>query len=72
MRRFIGRDHELRLLGRALRSVHDAVGSEKPGQCLLMRGRRRVGKSSLVEEFLRRTEVPYLFFTAAGGTAGTS
>lgn len=34
-----------------------------------MRGRRRVGKSSLVEEFLRRTEVPYLFFTAAGGTA---
>ncbi|MEU9890097.1 hypothetical protein [Sphaerisporangium sp. NPDC051011] len=31
--------------------------------------RRRVGKSSLVEEFLRRTETPNLFFTAAGGTA---
>ncbi|MFD4241244.1 ATP-binding protein [Streptomyces sp. NPDC058525] len=69
MRRFIGRDRELNVLGNALRSVRDAVGSVKPGQCILMRGRRRVGKSSLVEEFLRRTEVPYLFFTAAGGAA---
>jgi AAA+ ATPase superfamily predicted ATPase len=34
-----------------------------------MRGRRRVGKSSLVEEFLRRAEVPSLFFTAAGASA---
>lgn len=69
MRRFIGRDRELNVLGSALRAVHDAVGSAKPGQCILMRGRRRVGKSSLVEEFLRRTEAPNLFFTAAGGTA---
>jgi AAA+ ATPase superfamily predicted ATPase len=69
MRRFIGRDRELNVLGNALRAVRDAVGSAKPGQCILMRGRRRVGKSSLVEEFLRRTETPYLFFTAAGGTA---
>ncbi|MEV7415140.1 DUF234 domain-containing protein [Streptomyces sp. NPDC089919] len=69
MRRFIGRDLELDVLGNALRSVHEAVGSPKPGQCILMRGRRRVGKSSLVEEFLRRTEVPHVFFTAAGGTA---
>ncbi len=69
MRRFIGRDRELHMLGSALRSVQDAVSSAKPGQCILMRGRRRVGKSSLVEEFLRRTEVPNLFFTAAGGAA---
>lgn len=69
MRRFIGRDRELKLLGNALRAVDNAVGSAKPGQCILMRGRRRVGKSSLVEEFLGRTEVPHLFFTAAGGTA---
>ena len=34
-----------------------------------MRGRRRVGKSTLVEEFLRRAEVPQLFFTAGGGSA---
>lgn len=69
MRSFIGRDHELNVLSNALQTVHDAVGSAKPGQCILMRGRRRVGKSSLVEEFLRRAETPYLFFTAAGGTA---
>ena len=69
MRRFIGRDRELGVLGNALQAVHDAVGSVKAGQCILMRGRRRVGKSSLVEEFLRRTGTPYLFFTAAGGTS---
>jgi AAA+ ATPase superfamily predicted ATPase len=34
-----------------------------------MRGRRRVGKSTLVEEFLAREAVPHLFFTAAGGSA---
>jgi AAA+ ATPase superfamily predicted ATPase len=45
------------------------MGSRDPGQCILMRGRRRIGKSSLVEEFLHRAEVPSLFFTAAGGTA---
>jgi len=69
MHRFIGRERELTLLGNALQAVRDAVGSARPGQCILMRGRRRVGKSSLVEEFLRRTGTPYLFFTAAGGTA---
>ncbi|MFI6936921.1 ATP-binding protein [Streptomyces sp. NPDC050287] len=70
MRRFIGRDRELSVLGSAFQAVRDAAGSAaQPGQCVLMRGRRRVGKSRLVEEFLRRTETPYLFFTAAGGTA---
>ncbi|MBY8877526.1 ATP-binding protein [Actinacidiphila acidipaludis] len=69
MRRFIGRDRELRVLHNVFQGVRDAVGTAKPGQCVLMRGRRRVGKSSLVEEFLRRTEVPNLFFTASGGTA---
>jgi AAA+ ATPase superfamily predicted ATPase len=52
-----------------LDGVREAAGSAKPGRCILMRGRRRVGKSSLVEEFLRRAEVPHLFFTAAGGSA---
>jgi AAA+ ATPase superfamily predicted ATPase len=69
VRRFIGRDRELRVLREALDGVGAAVGSARPGQCILMRGRRRVGKSSLVEEFLRRAEVPNLFFTAAGGSA---
>ncbi|MGI5285326.1 ATP-binding protein [Nonomuraea polychroma] len=69
MRRFIGRERELRLLGAAFEKIREEVGSQKPGRCVLLRGRRRVGKSSLVEEFLRRAEVPHLFFTAAGGSA---
>lgn len=69
MRRFIGRERELRVLREALDGVRAAIGSAEPGQCIMMRGRRRVGKSSLVEEFLRRAGVPSLFFTAAGGSA---
>ncbi|MDI5969794.1 ATP-binding protein [Streptomyces sp. SL13] len=70
MDRFIGRERELRALTRALEDVRGAAGgATQPGQCLLMRGRRRVGKSTLVEEFLRQAEVPHLFFTAGGGSA---
>jgi hypothetical protein len=32
---------------------------------MLIRGRRRVGKSRLVEEFVERAGLPYLFFTAS-------
>lgn len=69
MQRFIGRRHQLRVLSETLASVGGAVGSARPGECILLRGRRRVGKSSLVEEFIRRSGVPSLFFTAAGGSA---
>ncbi|MFM9449117.1 ATP-binding protein [Streptomyces acidiscabies] len=69
MHRFIGRGRELRVLSETLASVSAAIGSDHPGQCILMRGRRRVGKSSLVEEFIRKSQAPYLFFTAAGGSA---
>ncbi|MEZ0069524.1 AAA+ ATPase superfamily predicted ATPase [Streptacidiphilus sp. MAP12-20] len=69
MPRFIGRDRELRTLQNALSEVKRSVGAAQAGRCLLMRGRRRVGKSTLVEEFLRRAAVPHLFFTAGGGTA---
>ncbi|PAZ14093.1 ATPase [Streptomyces sp. SA15] len=69
MHRFIGRDRELNVLHRAFQEVREAAGSAKPGRCVLMRGRRRIGKSTLVEEFIRRSETPYLFFTAAGGSA---
>lgn len=37
----------------------------RPGRAVLMRGRRRVGKSRLVEEFVERAGVPSLFFTAS-------
>ncbi len=69
MCRFVGRKRELRVLGEALESVGSAAGSDRPGQCILMRGRRRVGKSSLVEEFIQRCGAPSVFFTAAGGAA---
>jgi AAA+ ATPase superfamily predicted ATPase len=69
MHRFIGRDRELRTLRNAIDEVREAVGAAQPGQCVLMRGRRRVGKSTLVEEFLRQAAVPHLFFTAGGGSA---
>lgn len=68
MHRFIGRDQELRTLQGALAEVRAGVGGPQPGQCVLIRGRRRVGKSTLVEEFLRQAEVPSLFFTAGGGS----
>src|SRR5437879_3244838 len=67
--RFIGRDRELRTLHSTLDEVRAAVGAAQPGRCVLMRGRRRVGKSTLVEEFLGRAAVPHLFFTAGGGSA---
>lgn len=69
MRRFVGRKRELRTLDAALQGVRQDIGTAKPGRCVLLRGRRRVGKSSLVEEFLERSGVPSLFFTAAGSSA---
>jgi AAA+ ATPase superfamily predicted ATPase len=67
--KFVGRERELAVLGAALQRVRDEMGDGRPGQCLMIRGRRRIGKSSLVEEFLRRENVPSLFFTASGGPA---
>ena len=67
MSSFVGRARELELLGRVLAEV--SAGSGQPGRCLLIRGRRRIGKSSLVEAFLQRADVPSLFFTAAGAPA---
>lgn len=62
---FIGRQSqlgELEILLDRVRTKDDA----KPGKAILIRGRRRVGKSRLVEEFVRRSGVPYLFYAAAG------
>ncbi|MGP4110448.1 ATP-binding protein [Streptomyces sp. 4N509B] len=70
MHRFVGRQRELRVLRETLDEVRSATGPRgRPGQCLLIRGRRRVGKSSLVEEFLQRIDAPSVFFTAAGQPA---
>ena len=38
---------------------------KEPGRCLLVRGRRRVGKSRLVETFVDSTGAPTVYFTAS-------
>ncbi|MGH7705325.1 MAG: ATP-binding protein [Candidatus Dormibacteria bacterium] len=60
MTEFVGRVRELRLLSEQLQAVRGGAG----GRFVWMRGRRRVGKSRLVEEFLDQEGVPYLFFQA--------
>lgn len=63
---FIGRDDQLRTLGRLLdRVTSGAADADRSGRAVLIRGRRRVGKSRLVEEFIARAGVPHLYFTAS-------
>ena len=40
------------------------------GKCLIIRGRRRIGKSALVEEFIDQQHVPSVFYTAEIGFGG--
>lgn len=65
---FIGRRTELRMLDDLLSDVAAGGRNGRPGRAVLVRGRRRVGKSRLVEEFLDRARVPHVFFTAVGGS----
>lgn len=65
MARFVGRSGELRVLDSELARVSTAH-DEQPGRCLLVRGRRRVGKSRLIETFVHRSGVASMFFTATG------
>ena len=64
MASFIGRDEQLHALDRQLGLVR-AAGPDHPGRAVLVRGRRRVGKSRLVEEFIKRAGVPSVYFTAS-------
>lgn len=64
MEGFIGRDRELGKLQRLLDRVESGGHVDRPGRAILMRGRRRVGKSRLAEEFIKRANVPSLYFTA--------
>jgi hypothetical protein len=45
------------------------VRSHGTGRLILIKGRRQVGKSRLVEEFLERTGAPHVFFAATRGRA---
>ena len=73
MSRFVGRRRELVVLARALAGVREArAAGATQGRCLIVRGRRRIGKSALVEEFLRLSGVPYVFYTAQIGPGADS
>lgn len=61
---FIGRNRELRSLQRQLERVRSPQGDAR-GRCVLVRGRRRVGKSRLVEQFCTGADVSFVYFTAS-------
>jgi len=64
MTRFVGRSD---LLGR-LEGEFDRARA-RPGRLLAIRGRRQVGKSTLVEQFIGRTGVPAVFYVASRQSA---
>jgi hypothetical protein len=57
---FTGRQYELK----ALLSELDAVKETGEGRFVWLRGRRRVGKSRLVQELCNRANAPYAFYQA--------
>ncbi|OIV39382.1 ATPase [Mangrovactinospora gilvigrisea] len=63
---FQGRADDLQILQQQLRTIADGRGATR-GRALTVTGRRRVGKSRLVQEFCDRSEVPYLVFQATRG-----
>lgn len=65
---FVGRTRELADLDHVLNQVRNPT-SDRPGRAIALRGRRRVGKSRLVTEFVERAGVPSLYFLADGSRA---
>jgi uncharacterized protein len=63
---FVGRQAELGHLDSLLRRVAEGR-RDVPGTAVMLRGRRRVGKSRLVEVFCQRSGVPYVYFQASSG-----
>jgi len=61
---FVGRSRELQELDRQLAAVRAGRRAGR-GVAVLVRGRRRVGKSRLVEEFARRSGLDVVHFQAA-------
>lgn len=64
MRTFVGRTDLLSRLGQEWETVR----TEGEGRMVTIRGRRRVGKTWLVEEFIDRTGPPNVFFAASRQT----
>ncbi len=64
-RRFVGREAELAVLQEHLEHVRERGA----GRMLALRGRRQIGKSRLVEEFIRRSGTGAVFYTASRQSA---
>jgi AAA+ ATPase superfamily predicted ATPase len=64
-KQFVGREVELADLQEHLEGVRRSGG----GRLLALRGRRQIGKSRLVEEFIRRSGAPAIFYTASRQSA---
>jgi len=62
---FVGRERQIAVLTEQL----DHVRMTGQGAFVLIRGRRRVGKSWLAEQFVLEQELPHVFFTAAQNRA---
>ncbi|HSZ69024.1 MAG TPA: ATP-binding protein [Solirubrobacteraceae bacterium] len=62
---FVGRKHELELLLGELEHLRESG----QGGFIWMRGRRRVGKSRLVQEFIEASKLPYVFYQAPRRTS---
>lgn len=65
---FAGRARDLRILDVQLRRMLNGEFATR-GRALIVTGRRRVGKSRLVQEFCDRADVPYVVFQASRGRA---
>ena len=68
---FVGRFTELDRLSALLGRVGDPA-RDLPGVAVTLRGRRRVGKSRLVEVFCEQAEVPFVFFQASQGMSSAA
>ncbi|RJO75139.1 ATP-binding protein [Nocardia panacis] len=68
---FKGRATDLDLLRSQLELISTRTGATR-GRAVIMTGRRRVGKSRLVQEFCDRAEVPYAVFQATRGRNPTA
>ena len=64
--RFTGRDRDLALLRAQLDGITSGLGATR-GRAVLVTGRRRVGKSRVVQEFVARSGVPSIVFQATWG-----
>ncbi|MBO0609129.1 ATP-binding protein [Myceligenerans salitolerans] len=64
---FVGRTRELAALQKHLDKVLRGTRLDR-GTAVMIRGRRRVGKSRLAGEFVRRAALPYVHFQASRNT----